>query len=51
MVDSWVMWVGSLDLPFINNVTLSKLLNFSETISSHVKLGLIVYMSLACFEN
>lgn len=45
------MWVGSLDLPLTNNVTLSKLFNFAESISSQVKLGLILFMSLACFEN
>ena len=33
------------------NVTLSKLLNFSEAIASRVKLDLIVFMSLAYFQD
>lgn len=45
------MWAGSLTPPFINNVTLNKLLSFSEAVASRVKWGLIVFIALACFED
>lgn len=45
------MWAGALALPCIINVTLSKLLNFSEAVFSPIKWDSIVFISLAGFED
>lgn len=43
--------VGGLALPLSNSVTLNKVLNFPEAVSSRVKWDLIVFISLTCSEN